>query len=65
MRHRALKYRWRNVLSKSAVGRRMTTRQIERPAKWARLCAEQPHYLSELDYLVSIDALHDKFGYRK
>jgi hypothetical protein len=31
---------------------------------WARLRAEQPFYLSELDYLVSVDALRGKFGYR-
>jgi hypothetical protein len=30
---------------------------------WARLRAEQPHYLSELDYLVSVDALRQEFGY--
>jgi hypothetical protein len=31
---------------------------------WARLRAEQPRYLSELDYLVSVDALRRTFGYR-
>src|SRR3984893_5676016 len=31
---------------------------------WARLRAEQPRYLSELDYLVSVDALRCQFGYR-
>ena len=31
---------------------------------WARLRAEQPRYLSELDYLVSVDALRRQFGYR-
>jgi hypothetical protein len=31
---------------------------------WARRCAEQPHFLSELDYLVSVDALRRQFGYR-
>jgi hypothetical protein len=33
-------------------------------ATWARLRAEQPRYLSELDYLVSVDALRRRFGYR-
>jgi hypothetical protein len=33
-------------------------------ATWARVCAEQPHFLSELDYLVSIEALRSRFGYR-
>jgi hypothetical protein len=32
--------------------------------EWKRLRAEQPHYLSELDYLVSVDALRRRFGYR-
>jgi hypothetical protein len=32
--------------------------------RWARLRAEQPRYLSELDYLVSIDPLQRQFGYR-
>jgi hypothetical protein len=31
---------------------------------WARLRVEQPRYLSELDYLVSVDALRRQFGYR-
>jgi hypothetical protein len=31
---------------------------------WTRLRVEQPRYLSELDYLVSIDALRRRFGYR-
>jgi hypothetical protein len=31
---------------------------------WARLRAEQPRYLSELDYLVSVDVLRRQFGYR-
>jgi hypothetical protein len=31
---------------------------------WMRLRAEQPRYLSELDYLVSVDALRRRFGYR-
>jgi hypothetical protein len=31
---------------------------------WARLRVEQPRYLSELDYLVSVDALRRRFGYR-
>jgi hypothetical protein len=31
---------------------------------WARMRAEQPRYLSELDYLVSVDALRRQFGYR-
>jgi hypothetical protein len=31
---------------------------------WARLRAEQPLYLSELDYLVSVDTLRRRFGYR-
>jgi len=31
---------------------------------WARLRAEQPRYLSELDYLVSVEALRRQFGYR-
>jgi hypothetical protein len=33
-------------------------------ATWARMRAEQPRYLSELDYLVSVDALRRQFGYR-
>jgi hypothetical protein len=33
-------------------------------ATWARLRGEQPRYLSELDYLVSVDALRRRFGYR-
>jgi hypothetical protein len=32
-------------------------------ATWARICATQPHFLSELDYLVSVDALRRRFGY--
>jgi hypothetical protein len=31
---------------------------------WARRLQEQPHFLSELDYLVSVDALRRQFGYR-
>jgi hypothetical protein len=31
---------------------------------WTRLRAEQPRYLSELDYLVPVDALRRRFGYR-
>jgi hypothetical protein len=31
---------------------------------WACLRAEQPRYLSELDYLVSVDALRRHFAYR-
>jgi hypothetical protein len=31
---------------------------------WARLHAEHPHYLSELDYLVSVDALRRQFDYQ-
>jgi hypothetical protein len=33
-------------------------------AAWERRLAEQPYYLSELDYLVSVDALRRRFGYR-
>jgi hypothetical protein len=33
-------------------------------AGWAHRLAEHPHYLSELDYLVSVDALRRQFGYR-
>ena len=31
---------------------------------WERVLAEQPPYLSELDYLVSVDDLRRRFGYR-
>jgi hypothetical protein len=31
---------------------------------WARRLQEQPHLLSELDYLVSVEALTRQFGYR-
>jgi hypothetical protein len=31
---------------------------------WARRYAEQPHFFSELNYLVSVDALRRQFGYR-
>ena len=33
-------------------------------ATWARLRAEQPCFLSELDYLESVDALRRQFGYQ-
>jgi hypothetical protein len=36
----------------------------EDDAAWARRWAEQPNYLSELDYLVSMDALRRQFGYQ-
>ena len=30
---------------------------------WEKICAEQPMYLSELDYCVSVEKLRTKFGY--
>jgi hypothetical protein len=36
---------------------------VSDPAAWERLRAEQPFYLSELDYCVSVEKLRTKFGY--
>ena len=36
----------------------------EDDAAWTRRLQKQPHFLSELDYLVSVDALRRQFGYR-
>jgi len=33
-------------------------------ATWQRLMREQPHYLTELDYLVSVDALVRQYGFQ-
>ncbi len=39
-------------------------RIVSDEATWTRICAEQPHYLSELDYCVSVEALRRRWGYR-
>lgn len=37
---------------------------ISDDATWERLHTGQPRYLSELDYLISVDTLRGRFGYR-
>jgi hypothetical protein len=32
-------------------------------ARWQRLLRDQPHYLSEFDYLISVSSLQRRYGY--